>query len=148
MDLDNFKSINDRFGHATGDRVLRLFADTCVAALRSTDLVGRFGGEEFAVLLADANRDNAFIVAERIRHAFQASATVVDGKPVSGTISIGAAIIQDPEHNVATLLAQADEALYRAKGNGRNRVELASVPEFDARPVRAPVAAKRRSAAA
>ncbi|HEX2217072.1 MAG TPA: GGDEF domain-containing protein [Xanthobacteraceae bacterium] len=127
VDLDHFKAINDRFGHALGDRVLRLFAQTCSANVRSTDLVGRIGGEEFAVLLADANRDNAFLIAERIRLAFEAAALMVDDYELRATASIGVAIIQDPSDNLSSLLRQADQALYRAKTRGRNRVELAPV---------------------
>jgi diguanylate cyclase (GGDEF)-like protein len=127
IDLDHFKSVNDRFGHATGDHVLRLFAEVAAANLRSVDLVGRLGGEEFAVLLADASRDNAFVVAERIRSAFELAAMVTENKTLQATVSIGVAIIQDPEQDLTTLLAEADQALYRAKARGRNRVELSPV---------------------
>ena len=126
IDFDHFKSINDRFGHATGDRVLRLFAEICTANLRSTDLVGRLGGEEFAVLMADANRDNAFLVAERLRAAFETAAMVLDERTIASTLSIGVSIIQDPAQDLVSLLGQADQALYRAKARGRNRVELAA----------------------
>jgi diguanylate cyclase (GGDEF)-like protein len=131
IDLDHFKSINDRFGHAAGDRILQLFAEVCGGKVRSSDLIGRLGGEEFAVLLADATRDNAFLVAERIRSAFEAARTVIDGELVAATLSIGVAIIQDPEQNLSMLLKQADQALYRAKARGRNRVELAPLTTAD-----------------
>jgi diguanylate cyclase (GGDEF)-like protein len=122
IDLDRFKSINDQFGHSTGDAVLRIFAQIVRTKLRVTDLVGRLGGEEFALVLADACRDNAFAVAERIRQAFAAAAAVVDGHEVMATTSVGVAIIQDPEQDLKTLLTQADQALYRAKAGGRDRV--------------------------
>ena len=122
IDLDRFKSVNDRFGHSVGDEVLRIFAESAQANLRPTDIVGRLGGEEFAVLLADACRDNAFKVAERIRSTFSALAATVAGHAVNATASIGVAIIQDPRQDIATLLAQADQALYRAKARGRDRV--------------------------
>ncbi len=122
IDLDRFKSINDRFGHSIGDRVLQLFAQTATANLRSSDLVGRLGGEEFAVVIANACRDNAFAVGERVRLAFAAAAVSVGGLAVNATASLGVSIIQDPEQDVTTLLDQADEALYRAKSLGRNRV--------------------------
>jgi diguanylate cyclase (GGDEF)-like protein len=122
IDLDRFKSVNDRFGHSIGDEVLRIFADSARAHLRPSDIVARLGGEEFAVLLADACRDNAFAVAERIRSTFAAAAASVGGHAVSATASIGVAIIQDPQQDIAALLAQADHALYRAKARGRNRV--------------------------
>ena len=79
IDLDHFKSINDRFGHAAGDKVLQIFAKTAQANLRQTDLVGRLGGEEFTVVLADASIDNAYLVADRLRNAFAVAAAVVDG---------------------------------------------------------------------
>jgi diguanylate cyclase (GGDEF)-like protein len=122
IDLDRFKLVNDRFGHSVGDDVLRIFAESAQANLRPSDIVARLGGEEFAVLLADACRDNAFKVAERIRSTFAALAATVAGHAVNATASIGVAIIQDPQQDIAALLSQADQALYRAKARGRNRV--------------------------
>lgn len=134
IDLDGFKEINDRFGHSLGDQVLRLFADTARRSLRSTDLVGRIGGEEFAVVLADACRDNAFRVAERVRLAFADAAATVGSLPVRATASFGVSIIQDPQETIEILLTQADQALYRAKALGRNRVVLGDIrlPAADA----------------
>jgi diguanylate cyclase (GGDEF)-like protein len=125
IDLDHFKSINDRFGHAVGDRVLSVFGQTCAGSLRGTDLSGRIGGEEFAVLIADATRDNAFLVAERIRAAFENAGKLIDGEAIFATASIGVAIVQGPTDDISKLMKHADEALYRAKQLGRNRVELA-----------------------
>jgi diguanylate cyclase (GGDEF)-like protein len=122
IDLDRFKSVNDRFGHSVGDEVLRIFAESAQVNLRPTDIVARLGGEEFAVLLTDACRDNAFKVAERIRSTFAALAATVAGHAVNATASIGVAIIQDPQQDVHALLGQADQALYRAKARGRDRV--------------------------
>jgi diguanylate cyclase (GGDEF)-like protein len=127
LDLDNFKSINDRFGHAVGDRVLQLFAEAAGNCMRRTDLFGRLGGEEFAALLVDAPRDRALAVANEIRRCFTDATREVDGRPVAGTVSIGVVITYDAVLDVSALLAQADHALYRAKDNGRNRVELASI---------------------
>ncbi|GEM_PF-22982 len=127
IDLDHFKSVNDRFGHAIGDRVLQVFAETANANLKTTDLVGRLGGEEFAAVFYDADRERALVMAERIRSAFAAAATEVDGRPVAATVSIGMVINEDPTFDVAALLAQADQALYHAKSRGRNRVEIASL---------------------
>jgi diguanylate cyclase (GGDEF)-like protein len=107
--------------------VLKLFGDIAKAKLRGTDIVGRLGGEEFAVLLADADRDNAFLVAERLRSAFATSSIVAADAVVSATVSIGIAIIQDPNEDLTHLLASADEALYRAKANGRNQCVLATI---------------------
>jgi diguanylate cyclase (GGDEF)-like protein len=127
LDLDNFKSINDRFGHAIGDRVLEIFAEVSSGCLRRIDLFGRFGGEEFAALLRDATRERALAVAEEIRRAFAEATREVDGRPVAGTVSIGIVISHDAVLDLSALLAQADHALYRAKDSGRNRVEIASI---------------------
>jgi len=125
LDLDHFKSINDRFGHAIGDRVLQVFAQTAAANLRATDLFGRLGGEEFAVLLCNVGRERALVAAERIRSTFAEVALEVDGRPVSATVSIGVAMSEGKRVDVSGLLVQADQALYRAKERGRNRVEIA-----------------------
>ncbi len=126
-DLDHFKSINDRFGHAVGDHVLQVFAMSASEALGPGDLVGRLGGEEFAVVLNDVSREDAFAAADRIRAAYAEAAAAVDGHLIGGTVSIGVAICDDGLLDVAALLAQADEALYCAKERGRNRVEVASL---------------------
>ena len=127
LDLDNFKSINDRFGHAIGDRVLQLFAEVAGNCMRRGDLFGRLGGEEFAALLIEATRERAMAVAEQIRSAFADATCQVEGRPVVATVSIGIVISYDAVLDISALLAQADHALYRAKNNGRNRVEIASI---------------------
>jgi diguanylate cyclase (GGDEF)-like protein len=127
LDLDNFKSINDRFGHALGDRVLEIFADVASASMRHVDLFGRLGGEEFAALLRDTTRERAQAVAEQIRADFAAATKEVQGQPVVATVSIGIVISHDAVLDLSALLAQADHALYRAKDSGRNRVEIASI---------------------
>ncbi len=127
LDLDNFKSINDRFGHAAGDRVLQLFAEVSSRSMRRMDVFGRLGGEEFAALLFDVTRDRALAVAEEIRVNFAAASSEVDGRRVVATVSIGIAISHDAGLDLAALLAQADHALYRAKDNGRNRIEIGSI---------------------
>ncbi len=127
LDLDNFKSINDRFGHAIGDRVLQLFAQVGNGCIRRMDLFGRLGGEEFAALLVDTTRDRALAVAEQIRSSFAAATREIDDKPVVATVSIGVVISHDAVLDLSALLAQADHALYRAKDNGRNRIEVASI---------------------
>jgi len=127
LDLDNFKSINDRFGHAVGDRVLQLFADIAGNCMRRVDLFGRLGGEEFAALLVDTTREKAIAVAEGIRASFAKATSEVDGRPVVATVSIGVVISYDAVLDISALLAQADHALYRAKDNGRNRIEIASI---------------------
>ena len=128
IDLDHFKSINDQFGHAIGDKVLEIFAKTAEANLRGTDLVGRLGGEEFAVLLPNATEQGAWTVAERLRSAFASAAATVDGLPVGATASLGLSLIE-AGHAMSGLLDLADQALYRAKSTGRNRVAVAE-PEL------------------
>ncbi|HZD91624.1 MAG TPA: GGDEF domain-containing protein [Pseudolabrys sp.] len=127
IDLDHFKSVNDRFGHAIGDRTLQLFAEAARASMRSSDLLGRLGGEEFAAVLRDADEARALAVADRVREAFARAAQDVDGRPVCATVSIGVVLCGGPVLDVTELLAQADQALYFAKERGRNRVELASL---------------------
>jgi diguanylate cyclase (GGDEF)-like protein len=127
IDLDHFKSINDRFGHALGDRVLELFSETARQSIRSSDLIGRLGGEEFAAVLYDTNRDKAMAVADRIRESFAQASLEVDSRPVGATVSIGLVHCQEAVLDVPQLLAQADQALYYAKERGRNRVEVASL---------------------
>jgi diguanylate cyclase (GGDEF)-like protein len=125
FDLDRFKSINDRYGHSIGDRVLRNFADIAKTELRSTDLLGRLGGEEFGVLLYGAEASSAIATAERIRETFAAGYQEASGYPAV-SVSVGvASVLGDQPTDVETLLARADEALYVAKARGRNRVELA-----------------------
>lgn len=152
IDLDNFKSINDRFGHPVGDKVLQVFANTARTGLRQTDLVGRLGGEEFIVILADAGHDNAFLVADRLRNAFAANAAVVDGFPLQATMSVGVSVIVDPHQTLSDLMALADQALYLAKARGRNRVEVAAfepvvrdAPVAQEAPTEAPVVRGRRA---
>ncbi|HVZ51835.1 MAG TPA: GGDEF domain-containing protein [Pseudolabrys sp.] len=127
IDLDNFKSINDRFGHALGDSVLELFSETARQSLRASDLIGRLGGEEFAAVLRDTSRDKALAVAERIRESFAQAAREVDERPVCATVSIGLVHSEAPVLDMPQLLAQADRALYFAKERGRNRVEVATL---------------------
>jgi diguanylate cyclase (GGDEF)-like protein len=127
LDLDNFKSINDRYGHAVGDQILETFAKVSSSCLRRIDLFARLGGEEFAALLHDTARDRALAVAEQIRSAFAAATREVEGLPVAGTVSIGIVVAHDGMLDLSALLVQADHALYRAKHAGRNRIEVASI---------------------
>jgi diguanylate cyclase (GGDEF)-like protein len=127
VDLDHFKQINDTYGHAVGDRVLQVFADSASANVTQLDLVGRLGGEEFAALLYDCDKQKALAVAEAIRANFATAAAEVDGRPVNATVSVGVAICDQGALDVSVMLAQADQALYHAKERGRNRIELASL---------------------
>jgi diguanylate cyclase (GGDEF)-like protein len=139
FDLDHFKSINDRFGHAVGDETLRLFARTLALTLRSSDVIGRLGGEEFAALLPN-DLASACAAGERVRAAIELVGAEVDGHRVDTTVSIGAAAAFELPCDLDALLSRADGALYRAKENGRNRLEAdaepAAVPEAAAIPER------------
>jgi diguanylate cyclase (GGDEF)-like protein len=124
FDLDHFKSINDRYGHAIGDDILQLFAGVVRETLRATDIVGRLGGEEFVALLPGTLAE-ATVAAERVRAALAASDLVRNDQRIAATVSIGVACGPPTEGVVDVLLGSADCALYRAKAAGRNRVEAA-----------------------
>jgi diguanylate cyclase (GGDEF)-like protein len=126
FDLDHFKSINDRFGHAVGDDVLRVFAQVVRRSTRANDIIGRLGGEEFAAIVA-APMEVAVRIGERIRYGFETAGATVAGHPIGATVSIGAASSHDLVTNMDALIARADSALYRAKGEGRNRLHSADM---------------------
>ncbi|MEQ8345301.1 MAG: GGDEF domain-containing protein [Sneathiellaceae bacterium] len=121
LDLDHFKSINDRFGHPAGDEVLRRVADIVGASLRKTDLSARLGGEEFAVLLPRTDAGAAWVIAERIRHGMEEFSFDLEGESVRATLSIGVAVFDGTGDDLERLSQRADQALYRAKQEGRNR---------------------------
>jgi diguanylate cyclase (GGDEF)-like protein len=133
FDLDHFKQCNDDYGHETGDRIIRAVVDALKPVVRQTDCLGRWGGEEFLVILPDTSHDEAMQFAERMR-ATIASVALLDSPPVRATISLGVSV-DDPVQGVSettrwrALLKAADDAMYRAKSTGRNRVEAgAKVP--------------------
>ena len=124
-DLDRFKAINDRFGHAIGDGVLQIFADTLMRTLRATDLSGRLGGEEFAFLMP--GRPSGRRCAPRRAHpaaVLRCGARRLTVETVASTVSIGVATTSAAAPRLADLMAAADRALYRAKADGRNRVTV------------------------
>ena len=123
VDVDHFKSINDRFGHAIGDACLAAVAQRLQAELRDGDCLGRWGGEEFVALLPGANLDNAHHTSERILRKVSADPVQVANGAVPITVSIGIAVLDPLHDDIHSLLDRADAALYRAKANGRNRVE-------------------------
>lgn len=126
LDIDHFKSVNDRHGHAAGDAVLTVFVQRVRAQLRDDDLLGRFGGEEFAVLMPGRDTSAANTVAERLRQAASEPIPLDDGRVLDITVSVGLALLAgDNEAKLETLLNRADNALYRAKAMGRNRVATA-----------------------
>jgi diguanylate cyclase (GGDEF)-like protein len=121
FDLDHFKSINDRFGHETGDEALKAFAATASGNMRGNDVIGRLGGEEFAAILP-GGIETAKIVAERVRAAFETRGVEIDGHIMNATVSIGVTQSRPEVAHIQTMLARADRALYAAKANGRNCV--------------------------
>lgn len=128
VDLDHFKSVNDTYGHLAGDDVLRSVAAAMESTVREGDVVGRFGGEEFVVLLHDASRAEVAWAAERMRAAIAATRIPVQGleRPLRITTSVGAAVFPADGQDLDELLEQADKALYAAKHGGRNRVVCAA----------------------
>lgn len=128
LDLDHFKAINDTYGHKVGDLVLKKLSEICRAALRDVDLVGRMGGEEFAVLLPETESDQAMQAAERLRTAIaRAHVPLGSGLPLRFTASLGVTTLREKDANIDMLLNQADQALYQAKNEGRNRVCMYTV---------------------
>jgi diguanylate cyclase (GGDEF)-like protein len=121
-DVDHFKRVNDTYGHLIGDDVLRGLAAELRQQVRGSDVVGRFGGEEFVVLLPRADADEAFMIAERLRQRASVMGVFADSNVVSVTISIGVAVLGTHGRDLFELLAAADLALYRAKDAGRNQV--------------------------
>lgn len=125
IDLDHFKLINDTYGHEVGDLVLKEVANVCRATLRESDIIGRIGGEEFAVLWPNADEAHAAEAAERLRAAIDiAKLPRQQGMPVQFTASLGVATINSDDANIDVILHRADKALYEAKAAGRNRVQL------------------------
>jgi len=122
LDIDMFKQINDIHGHLTGDRVLMGVTHRCAQELRQIDLLGRYGGDEFVVLLPETSVENACRVAERLRTTIATIPFTANGKPLHITISVGVACMQDGCKTLEDLMDRADGALYQAKENGRNRV--------------------------
>lgn len=122
-DLDHFKIINDRFGHATGDLVLKNFANILQEALRKSDTVGRIGGEEFAVVLSGAGLEEATSFARRVQDCLSKTPLVQGAEIIAVTVSIGITVMQVSDDNAGASLSRSDMALYRAKELGRNRIE-------------------------
>lgn len=126
IDLDHFKRVNDAHGHRMGDAVLRTAAGVLSGAIRSSDLAARFGGEELVLLLPETDLTGAAGMAERLRHAFAATPTSLDGVEVRVTASLGVAAWRGPGESLETLLHRADQALYAAKHAGRDKVMVAT----------------------
>lgn len=123
IDLDNFKMINDTYGHFVGDKVLIHFTQTIQTFLRRSDLIGRVGGEEFAIFLPDTSNNDAFQLAEKLRKIISHSVLVVDDKTVAYTVSLGVESSWSRDNSIDELFKRADLKLYSAKNKGRDRVE-------------------------
>lgn len=130
LDIDHFKRVNDTFGHVAGDQVLRAVAHVLQGLVRASDLVARYGGEEFVVLLREMQRENVRMIAETMRGAVAAMRVAVDGRDITVTISIGAAVAAARDRDFEDVFRRADLALYTAKRGGRNQVQEAS-PDQD-----------------
>jgi diguanylate cyclase (GGDEF)-like protein len=133
LDIDHFKKVNDRYGHLTGDDVLEKIAALIRQNIRDTDIAGRYGGEEFIIILPQANLSSALVVAERIRNIIE-NAEMKDsaGNVFAITVSQGLSGWERGE-DAYSLISRADEALYKAKANGRNRVEISPGSRLKAR---------------
>ena len=129
FDLDRFKAVNDRHGHAVGDAVIRKFCEVAIAALRPNDVFGRVGGEEFAVVLPGSSIEAACVRAERIRASFAENCRFVRDNQVNATVSGGVSVSVKAEQTLDALLEYSDVALYGAKTEGRNRIKRAEPPK-------------------
>ncbi|MDR3470572.1 MAG: GGDEF domain-containing protein [Devosia sp.] len=128
FDLDHFKLINDNLGHEVGDRVLRGFAQTVQATIRPTDLFGRYGGEEFVLVMPNVSIETAWAIADRARQQFALDYKFIDGRPLGATVSAGVALA-GPDETLDKAIVAADGAMYLAKKGGRNRVARAEPPD-------------------
>jgi len=140
LDLDHFKTINDTWGHRAGDDVLRHFVALAIRCLRKEDVMGRLGGEEFAIFLPNAGAEGAHAVAERLRVLVESQPAAAGPQSIALTVSIGIALCGQGD-SAGAVLQRADEAMYLAKQRGRNRVEMAAPPGLAARAAAAPAAA-------
>jgi two-component system, cell cycle response regulator len=148
VDIDHFKTINDTYGHEVGDVVLRAVAQTLKANIRSTDMVGRYGGEEFMLLLRETSVEDGAALAEKLRLLVQRLSFNVAGNPnLNVTISIGLAGGEGRQIRVDTLIRDADAAMYSAKSLGRNQTYIFEEPDEDSRVPRAPISASGRARA-
>jgi len=122
LDVDKFKQVNDTYGHACGDTVLTKLANICIAELRDIDFIGRLGGEEFSVCLTETTLDDALLVAERLRKSVENTVIRAGTDEINVTVSIGLTEISDADQKFSCALNRADQALYSAKEQGRNKI--------------------------
>lgn len=124
LDIDHFKRVNDTYGHQAGDKVIEQVARLLHEHVRESDVAGRYGGEEFGVVLSDTDSAGGQIFAERLRKAVEASLVQYNGQDIRFTVSLGVADLSQPANDHAELIARADQALYTSKKTGRNRVTV------------------------
>lgn len=148
VDIDHFKAVNDTYGHAVGDVVLRGVAQTIATNLRASDMIGRYGGEEFMLILTETGIEESAVLCEKIRNLVQRQRFAVDGlTEITVTISIGVAGGMGPQLRMDTLIRDADAAMYSAKSLGRNQTYIFAEPDDDARVPRAPISSAGRAMA-
>jgi diguanylate cyclase (GGDEF)-like protein len=148
VDIDHFKAVNDTYGHAVGDVVLRGVAQTISDNLRASDMIGRYGGEEFMLILTETNVEEGAVLTEKLRTLVQRQRFLIDGGPdIAVTISIGIAGGSGVKLRMDTLVRDADAAMYSAKSLGRNQTYIFAEPDDDARVPRAPISAAGRARA-
>jgi len=126
FDIDHFKNINDEFGHQAGDEIIRVTADQVRHKIRATDIPGRYGGEEFGIILIDTMANDAKVMAERLRKSIESLVVEYDGEEITFTISLGVSQIQPGTSNYNQWLEITDQALYQAKNSGRNQSAVGS----------------------
>jgi diguanylate cyclase (GGDEF)-like protein len=126
IDIDHFKLVNDDCGHQVGDRVLVELSGILEEAIRKVDFVGRFGGEEFLLLLPELSHEKALDLAERIRKQVESHTIITQDQVIKITVSIGVAAYPEHGNDVDALIKASDDAMYKAKANGRNQVALAN----------------------
>ena len=125
VDIDHFKDINDRFGHETGDKILSMVSKSMSNSLRTFDMVGRWGGEEFVVIVVNVQEEQLYAVANRLRMLVEQSSITIDSETIRSTVSIGAAIAL-PDDDVESLIRRADNLMYRSKNSGRNCITISA----------------------
>jgi len=125
LDIDFFKRVNDEYGHAMGDEVLKYFCHTIKETIRESDIFGRIGGEEFCICIQNTTLEGAITLAEKIRERIQATTAIVNNKELPKiTVSIGISSLKKGDNEIFDIIRRSDEALYRAKRNGRNQVQI------------------------
>ncbi len=126
LDIDHFKKINDKYGHTTGDEAIRWVSRTIKEQVRDLDIAGRYGGEEFGIVLTNTNGDGACVFAERLRASIEQLTIYTEGHEIKFTVSLGVAELTDKIHDHRNWIEKADQALYKSKEGGRNRYTMLS----------------------